>query len=109
MILPVEVLLEELLIEEVQEVKLMLEDILHQKVIKEEYQEMLNSKLQVAEVLEQLDNRHLVVLMDQKEMVEMAHQTVLKDQQAPTLEVVEAEVTLLHLEDQEDLVAEEME
>jgi hypothetical protein len=109
MILPAEVLQEEHPTEEALQVKLILEDILHQKVIKEEHQEMLNSKLQVAEVLAKLDNQQLVVLMDQEEMVEMVQQILLMELVKLTLAVVVAEATLLHLEDQEELVVEETE
>jgi hypothetical protein len=76
MILAVEVLLEEHLTEEALQLKLILEDILHQKVIKEEYQEMHSFKLLEAEVLAKLDNQQVVVQVDQKEMVVQVQQTL---------------------------------
>ena len=70
---------------------------------------MLNTKLQVAEVLEVLDKTHQEVQVDQKEMVALAQQLALKDLLKLMPEAAEVEVTLVHPEDLEDLVAEEME
>ena len=69
---------------------------------------MLNTKLQVAEALEELDKTHQEVQVDQEEMVALAQQLALKDHLTLTPEAAEVEVTLVHPEDRVDQVAEEM-
>ena len=70
---------------------------------------MVISKVLEAEVLEQLDKQPVEAQTDQEVMAALDHQQVLQDLLKLTLEAAEAEAIKVHLEDQVDLVAEEME